>query len=205
MDSRGRDLERKWRATGDINIHSALLGHLLRIGLFDEKRLICAAYLGHPAAKLVVPEFVKPAGIVFDGFLMKNEDIRDYIYWLKKFGKKITHRAALGILRMAANNMLHNQLSKILEKTIVVVENNTEDSRKALRGVLNNLPNNFQLGGWNSRQSNLYRDGRRIAYAISQNNIAVNEMKSISIWFKDDKIKTAIKNEVYPFLLGEYK
>ena len=205
MDARARQIERQWRASGDANIHGALLTHLMRRGEIKEVALICAAFLGHPGAKFALPDVVKPTGVVFKGTLMKNEELHNHVYWLHKFGMKITWRAGLGVLRMAAGQMLGDDLDKLVKKTTIAVERETATSRETLQRFCQTTFRNTVAFSYTSRQGHLYRYSRSIAYQIAHKRHPTTDVQSISAYFKDEAIRNAIRGEVYPFLLGEYQ
>jgi hypothetical protein len=170
-----------------------------------ETALICAAFLGHPGAKLAIPDLVKPTGVVFKGILMKNEELRNQIYWLQKFGLKITWRAGLGVLRRAAKDMQGNDLDKTLKKTEIVVEKERAKAREDLETHCRTIRWNRAPFGYSSRQGHLYRYGLGIAIRIGLKNHPIEDIRSMSAWFKDEEIRNAMRGEIYPFLLGEYQ
>lgn len=54
-DAHGRELERRYRETGDPQVGAAWLMHRVRIGELDQGRVYQAAIVGHPAAVNALP------------------------------------------------------------------------------------------------------------------------------------------------------
>lgn len=54
MDSRLRELKRRWRKTGVVSDEAVYLAERIRVGELPRSRVRAAAILGHPAALLVV-------------------------------------------------------------------------------------------------------------------------------------------------------
>jgi len=205
MDRRTRELERQWRASGDIHHHAAFLRALSRTKNI-QNNIEVAAYLGHKTCELIVPHLIKPGGFIKDDHLLRNEEIRDYIYWLHKWGRPITWRATLGVARLVHINLTDNSSAKLIcALNRYVEENASADAKKHLDTM------SLQYGGYDiyqfpigTRQQTLTRR----LYFLTRGVLYANGLAGIRIAaadFPDKQIKKAIRGELYPFLLGAYQ
>ncbi len=92
MDERLRELQRRFRASGDIEDEVAFLGELVRTERISRGRLGCAAALGHVAARRVLGDDapMPPEG---------PDDLRRVLVGLGWGGKEAAIRAGLSIAR----------------------------------------------------------------------------------------------------------
>ena len=204
MDRRERELERQWRSNQDAQAHAAYLRHLMRRGKLAEDRVVCAAFLGHPGARLAVPENVKPNAVIYKDTLMNNVDIRDYLHWINKLGKRITHRAAFGVMKLCANTFpKDSRLQGMVKITTKYLEKESHETRCELRAGMGNI---YPVDSHSIGEA-LYRKMLfAVRSAISQ--IAQNRhpnIQKMGILFDDEEVKEAIRKETYPFLLGDYR
>jgi hypothetical protein len=92
-DSRLRELDRKWRTSGEVSDETALLLERLHQGQFSQKMLRLAAYCGHEASSAIIEK---------DG-ATPPQDLEDWVRGLAVFGKKIVVLSAV----VSATSQLH--------------------------------------------------------------------------------------------------
>jgi len=210
MDRRTRQLERRWRQTGDLFDHTRLLKLLNRSGLLEEKNLIAAAFLGHPASKLAMSEATRPRGVIFKGVLIYNVEIFQYIRGLSSWTSEVTERAALGVARLLVPQIqADNGQQKKLLQLEAAVKRDSQKARESLlrrsRQLRHNRHRYRQYAAYGSRQWRLTQIFVNICHTVSFKRNPVRHLIAASVEYKDRQIKEAIRKELYPFLLGEYR
>jgi hypothetical protein len=92
-DAHLRELERRWRESGSTSAEARLLAERTRVGQLSGWRVELAAFLGHPASRLVVTtEAARGAPGPAD------EDLLRWVGGLTRFGKEVALRAVLAAL-----------------------------------------------------------------------------------------------------------
>lgn len=91
-DERLRELERRWRESGDVSDKTAYLGHCYRAGLLTQEQVSRAAYFEDPAAVALAVE---------EGFRL--QPARNLTMWAKNFAFLFRPRARLQYACLRAN------------------------------------------------------------------------------------------------------
>lgn len=110
MDTRIRGRLSDWRRSGDPTDQAAAMREAIRYGALDPKMVQLAAFLGHPASRLIGDD-VKSSGVVIKGHLVKNGEMSDLALGLSYFGRPAVLRINLALVRMAyAGREIRNSL-----------------------------------------------------------------------------------------------
>lgn len=109
MDARVRLRLRQWQSSGDPNDQAFAMAEAIRYGALDPKMVQLAAFLGHPASRLI-GEDVRPGGVVIKGVLARNGDMRELALGLSYFGRPAVLRINLALVRMAFATRLSRQI-----------------------------------------------------------------------------------------------
>lgn len=209
-DKKYRISERDYcQGPGDAYAHAKLLRLVLAAENIHARSIILGAYLGHPACKILFCDEVKPKGVIYRDRLIKNVEINDLIDGLNVWGFAITYRAALGISKLI-NSQLQNKNNKVSGNTDKLIKklgefiNDPDDNSKLQSLNRQIIGRRFWMGRYSSRQENLQSCLGLMVGQILRGRSCIGPIKSAASFYDDDLIKKAIRNEVYPFILGEY-
>jgi hypothetical protein len=102
MDARARLRLRNWRDSGDPEDQAAAIREAVRYGKLDPKMVQLAAFLGHPAGRLVADDARGGGGgVVINGKLARNGEMSELAECMSYFGPAAVRRINLGLVRMA--------------------------------------------------------------------------------------------------------
>lgn len=217
MDRRLRELERRWKGSGDIHSHAALLGHLYRCGDIDDHRLSLAAHLGHEAARRVYSGTV-PNGLVRDDVLIKNIEMQDWAYNIVYWGKKpviCLAAAAIACIFCSKKLSVSNEMS--MERAHIWMLNyiKGEYDYSQRLGILRDLADYQPPFSLDRQQHVLMSCAYGILYDAhkAENNSIGKDFKlklfaqtasHAHVYFDDEVFKSQVRMLIYPLTLGKY-
>lgn len=218
--ARFRDLERQYMADpGDSYAHAKMLRLLLAGGKIKPVNIELAAFLGHPACRLLIKdEKVKPDGVIRYDKLVKNIEIQHFIWNLHTWGFLIVYLAGAALIKLAAEEFKKPlpkntqwQSRKRNESTLTLaahlinefVRSPTPNKRNDLLNLQRNNRNQSAYLG-NDKLWRIYSSFRGMLLKICGAKNCVQYVSGMSIHFDDEIVKEAIRKEIYPFILGEY-
>lgn len=208
MDRRTRELERRWRQSGDIYDQAALLKCLIRAGLLERRRVLCAGFFGHKASRLALPESIKRRKILVGIKVLKTEELNDWIENIFYWPRDVYLRAILAAGRLAQEHIISKRIAadiKIINKRYeeYIIDSSTdklEQLQTARRRRLDWWA--ASNGAYNGRQVKL-RDGIVEMYILENSN--TRSVKLLGAQFKDKIFRKAIGEGTVPYLLGAWK
>ena len=214
MDNRTRQLERAWRETNDEEYHVAFLRELLRAGLLEERRILCAGFFGHKPSRKVLPELIKKYKVITPQKVLKTEELNDFITDIFFWPRDIYLRAVLATIKLAGRsitmNRMKDDLKIISEKLNSYIENPNEENTKSLQSSFSRRHDWFEYSGRYSYSSRQFMLRNHIAEIfsyilpeISRQNL-VRIVMNIGANTKDKIFRKAMHDEVIPSLLGEW-
>lgn len=211
MDHRKRQDERRFKDGGDVFAHARLINHQLKSGAIKQRHVALGAFLGHKACKLVYCDNVVPNGIIWRSRIIPNIEINEWINGLNTWGFLIVYRAAIGLIRLVLKEGIKSKNVRVcLEKGIKILGDFVNDpTSKQIFNVKRFYIETTYLNidwsyGEKTREYNIGRAVSFIARAMSKAQGCTQYLIQIAIQYDDNKIKQAIRAELYPFLFGEY-
>lgn len=215
MDRRTRELERHWKGTGEY--HTELIRALLREGLLEQKRVICAGFFGHKPSREALPEYIKRRKVIYEEKSLRAEEMSDFIKNIFAFPRDVYFRAAIGAAKISVRQIDDKKISHDVTMMISHLEAHSKEfsSEELEKLRLSARRSNSWWYTWRTASRRQYRLKNALARMmrdVSRENqenrakrgslyVGVNAM---SVEFKDKHFKKAIKKEVIPYLLGEW-
>lgn len=200
MDRRFRQLERAYKESGDVEVHARLLSLAISRGVLTYESVLCAAFFGHKAAKIACCDDVKPSGVVFNGELLHNIEIKDLLNNITKWSFGVIARACFGICRKLAPRY---NATKVLSECI---QQNSLESLKYCFDKARIMPRYVGL-----RNATAYRIVLMVckmdptsSLFRQKSNKASKPLMAPILYLSDEDIRDGIQQEVFPFLLGQY-
>lgn len=211
MDQRLRQLRRRWLESKDVKTHAALLNHLCRVGLLDERRILCAGFFGHKASAEVLPELIKKYKVIVGDKTLHTEELNGFIHAIFYWPRDIYLRAMLAATKLTAQHISAPQIKDDLKTINVRFEDYINNSNPFTLIALTNA-SRLRYNWWSSSMSYSYHNRQRklidassSMYRKSFHTGNIVAMRQIGTEFKDNIFREAIGNEVIPYLLGEWK
>lgn len=212
MDRRTREIERRWRETGDINLHITLLHMLMRNGTLPERRILCAGFFGHKASRLALPEKIKRTKVIDGDTTLPTEELNDWIKSIFRWPRDVRIKVVWAMVFLAKSHIRNDDYKKKIEAILPSIKKCLDspgaDTRKELRQCLRQRGMTYwphELGPWGSRQQIIGRALQEMLYTINSRVAVADAMLSMGAQFKDRIFRKAISDEVLPYLLGEWK
>lgn len=180
MDIRLRRLRQRVIETQDIQLHAQLINNGIRANLLDENNVKLAAFIGHNASKIVGHGFgwCKPNGIIINSRLVENIEITDVLknlhYWINA-----PDMATAGFIKL-----IYAYVRAHLPQYRAVY----------FSGLASRLKTRLTIANTSINLSNRYACKVQLC----------TRLKEISGLFDDKKIYNYIRNEIYPYCLGEF-
>jgi hypothetical protein len=210
MDQRTRKLKRSWSHSGDIHDHTRLLRHLIRHGLLEKRRVICAGFFGHKASRLAMPEEIKRHKVIVAAKTLKTEELNDFIFNIFYWPRDVYLRAVLAASRLSVRNLsapaVIQDLAIINRRLQDYIEN--KDTYEAYVSAIRRRHSWYMstLGFHSSnRQRVLTRSISNMLFRINRHAVICPNLQALGANFKDKIFRKAIGDEVIPYLLGEWK
>jgi len=195
---------------GDAYAHAQMLRLLLAAETIKPSSIELGAYLGHPACKLLIhDEKVKPKGIVKNDKIIKNIEITDYLFNIQTWGFNIIYLAAAALFRLVANNNIlsiddcnsFNEVANLINDFVRNPVVNVKNKLSKFIRIQDVFRNSYLSRNKTLQISTIFC---RIITDIHTNRNCIWHVINLAFHFDDEDVKEAIRNEVYPFILGEY-
>jgi len=187
----------------------------MRIGLIEERRILCAGFFGHKASAKVLPESIKRNKVIVDDRVFKTEELNDFIRGICSWSPDIWMRALVSAIHLAKADIQHqsikNDLTNIADKLYEYAKSHSPENHNTFIRSIRRQRSwwRFQAGqNYSSRQRRLTAafnnlrsanpraaNGRQRAYEV---------LRDIGAQFKDKKFKKAMGDAIIPYLLEEY-
>jgi len=216
MDSRLRYLRRQHSADpGDIQIHARLLSSAIRAGFLNFPHALLCAFLDHPAARLVLINEAKKDGVIFKGKKIPNIEIIHLIGNIPQWGEEAARRAALAIANLCVTHLkyagqtgsFYTLAERGIEAAECIIKRNGPDDK--LWTIIRNIRNiqserNQQIFSRREKISICERMIVNFLIDCVTTGSHIGLLKASTAWFDDDKLKVAVRAELYPWALGEF-
>jgi hypothetical protein len=214
MDRKTRELQRRWQESRDVYEHAALLTHLKRCGLLEERKILCAGFFGHKACRMAMPEEIKRHKVVitahFGAKTLHTEELNDFIFNIFYWPRDIYLRTVRAALQLSANHQINTDIPRDIKvingRLLDYIEDKStfEEFRTSVRRS-HSWFMWFMTGPYNSRQNTMARHMSSLLRNINDTAVLCSSLQGLGAQFKDKIFRKAIGDEVIPYLLGEWK
>lgn len=215
MDRRIRELHRAFLESPDEETHAELLRSLMRIGLIEERRILCAGFFGHRASAKVLPELIKRNKVIVGDKVFKTEELNDFIRGICSWPPDIWMRALVAAIRLAKADIqqrsIKDDLGNIADKLHEYAKSHSPENHNTF------IWSTRRMRDWWRRQAgqSYFSRQRRLIAAFNRlrsanpragngQQRAYEVLRDIGAQFKDKRFKKAMGDAIIPYLLEEY-